>query len=92
MKKVTIFGATGGIGRHAVRHALEKGYEVVAYVRNPGKVKEEHPRLTMVKGELTDADMAQIATLDTGRSTIIDPDNIETARWMSSLVYPELQK
>ena len=40
MKNV-ILGATGGIGRHAVRHALEKGYEVVAYVRNPHKMSME---------------------------------------------------
>lgn len=53
-KKIIIFGATGGIGRHAVRHALEKGYEVVAYVRNPSKIKIEHPKLTVAKGELTD--------------------------------------
>ena len=52
--KIVIFGATGGIGRHAVRHALEKGYEVVAYVRNPQKMSMEHPRLTITKSVLTD--------------------------------------
>ena len=52
--KIIIFGATGGIGHHAVRHALEKGYEVVAYVRSPQKMKMEHPRLTIAKGVLTD--------------------------------------
>ena len=40
--KIIIFGATGGIGHHAVRHALEKGYEVVAYVRSPQKMTMEH--------------------------------------------------
>ena len=52
--KIIIFGATGGIGHHAVRHALEKGYEVVAYVRSPQKMTMEHPQLTIAKGVLTD--------------------------------------
>lgn len=52
--KVIIFGATGGIGRHAVKHALDAGYEVVAYVRSPQKIEVTDPRLTVVKGELND--------------------------------------
>lgn len=30
---VIIFGAAGGIGRHAVKHALAKGYQVTTYLR-----------------------------------------------------------
>ena len=52
--RIVIFGATGGIGRHALQHALAKGHEVVAYARNPNKIKTKHPRLTITKGELTD--------------------------------------
>ncbi|MFP2961134.1 NAD(P)H-binding protein [Myxococcus sp. 1LA] len=33
--KIAIFGATGGIGRFVVKHALNRGHEVRAYVRNP---------------------------------------------------------
>lgn len=36
--KIAVFGATGGIGKFVVKHALEKGYEVNAYVRNPQKI------------------------------------------------------
>lgn len=32
---VIIFGASGGIGKWAVKHALAKGYNVTAYLRNP---------------------------------------------------------
>ncbi|HGL6717979.1 TPA: NmrA family NAD(P)-binding protein [Burkholderia contaminans] len=33
MKKVCIIGASGKLGRYMVRHALERGYEVVAVCR-----------------------------------------------------------
>lgn len=35
---VLIFGAAGGIGRHAVKHALAKGYQVTAYLRDKNAV------------------------------------------------------
>jgi uncharacterized protein YbjT (DUF2867 family) len=35
-----ILGATGGIGRHLVRLALERGHFVTAYVRSPQKIGE----------------------------------------------------
>ena len=35
---LTVFGATGGVGRHVVRQALDRGDRVVAYVRNPAKL------------------------------------------------------
>ena len=36
--KVAVFGATGGIGSQIVRFALQKNYQVHAYVRNPDKM------------------------------------------------------
>ena len=52
--RVIIFGATGGIGKWVLKHALEKGHEVTAYVRNPSKITVEHERLNVVKGEISD--------------------------------------
>ncbi|MCH1948168.1 NAD(P)H-binding protein [Enterocloster sp. OA13] len=51
---VTIFGATGGIGKWAMKHALERGYEVRAFVRNPAKVTASNDNLKVVQGELND--------------------------------------
>lgn len=49
---VLIFGATGGIGKWAVKHARERGYNVTVYVRNAAKIKDE--TLHVVEGEITD--------------------------------------
>ncbi len=51
---VTIFGAAGGIGRFAVKHALKNGYEVRAFVRNPSKLKISDKNLKVVQGEIND--------------------------------------
>lgn len=53
--KMTVFGATGGIGGHVVRQALDAGHEVTAVVRDPARFDVTHPALevTTVSG-LTD--------------------------------------
>jgi putative NADH-flavin reductase len=53
--KVTVFGATGKIGRLVVADLLAGGHEVTAYARNPAKVGSAGPRLSTVAGELSDA-------------------------------------
>ncbi|MDR2921248.1 MAG: NAD(P)H-binding protein [Tannerella sp.] len=52
--KVAIFGAAGSIGKHAVWHALDKGYQVKAYVRDTSKLMLEHENLTIIQGEIND--------------------------------------
>ena len=52
--KVTVFGATGGVGREVVTQALDRGDHVTAYVRNLAKLDLAHPNLTVITGELTD--------------------------------------
>ncbi len=37
-----------------VKHALDRGHEVRAYVRNPDKLQMQDGRLTVIRGELTD--------------------------------------
>jgi putative NADH-flavin reductase len=50
--KLFILGATGGIGQHLLRLALEHGHEVTAYVRSPRKISVTHERLKVVQGDL----------------------------------------
>jgi uncharacterized protein YbjT (DUF2867 family) len=51
---VTVFGATGQIGRLVVGDLLAGGHDVTAYVRNPAKLGHSDPRLVTVIGELSD--------------------------------------
>ena len=53
--RVAIFGATGRTGRHLVRQALERGYEVVAFARDPGRLGFSHERVVVVGGDVLDA-------------------------------------
>jgi putative NADH-flavin reductase len=59
--KLTVFGATGGVGREVLTQALDAGHHVTAYVRNPAKLSLTHPNLTVVTGELTDDEAVQRA-------------------------------
>lgn len=52
--KIAIFGAAGGIGKFAVKHALDKGYQVNAYLRDKSKLTLEHENLIVVQGEIND--------------------------------------
>ena len=66
---VTVFGATGGIGRHVVDQLLGAGHTVTAYVRNPAKLTVTHQNLTIVEGPLDDA--AGIARAVAGTDAVI---------------------
>lgn len=51
---VTVFGATGKIGRLVVAALLQAGRHVTVYVRNPAKLDISGPNLTVVQGVLAD--------------------------------------
>lgn len=49
--RLTVFGATGRTGVPLVQQALDRGHEVVAFVRSPGKLTIEDSTLTVVEGD-----------------------------------------
>ncbi|MEW1634878.1 SDR family oxidoreductase [Streptomyces sp. NPDC093801] len=54
--KITVFGATGGVGREVVRQALAAGHEVTAVVRDPARLEvsaQDRLRVAVV-ADLTD--------------------------------------
>jgi putative NADH-flavin reductase len=61
VKKIVVFGASGGTGRHIAEQALEAGYEVTAFVRSPEKLGIKHPNLTIFQGDVIDAEKVEQA-------------------------------
>jgi uncharacterized protein YbjT (DUF2867 family) len=53
-RKILIVGATGGTGRQLVAQALERGFAVTALVRDPARLRIDHPQLTVVRGDVLD--------------------------------------
>lgn len=53
--RLTILGATGGIGRLLLPLALEQGHEVTAFARSPEKITQTNSNLRVVGGNLFDA-------------------------------------
>lgn len=56
-----MFGATGGLGQHVVRAALEGGHSVRAHARSPHKLEIEHEQLSVIEGDLSDEDSVREA-------------------------------
>ncbi len=61
---IAVFGASGAIGKLLVKKALNDGYKVKAYVRNPKKIDFSHPNLMVVKGELNEYEKMENFTSD----------------------------
>jgi uncharacterized protein YbjT (DUF2867 family) len=60
--KMTVFGATGGIGGHLVRQALDAGHKVTAVVRDRARFDVRHPALEVVTVPgLTDPEVLRCA-------------------------------
>ena len=59
-----VFGATGSIGRELVRQALDLGYRVSAFVRDPAKLDIEHPELRVFAGNALEPASVEAAMRD----------------------------
>lgn len=56
MTTIALFGATGKTGRRVLDRALAAGHDVRALVRDPAKLTSSDPRLTVITGDVLDAD------------------------------------
>jgi hypothetical protein len=61
--KVCIVGASGKLGKYMARHALDRGYEVVAVCREQsiGKLEEFRGQITIVPGPTNESDVIRKA-------------------------------
>ncbi|MDX2706553.1 SDR family oxidoreductase [Streptomyces sp. PA03-6a] len=66
---VTVFGATGGIGRQIVRQALAAGHRVTAVVRDPARLPVTGSGLEVVTASLTDPEPLRAAVA--GRDAVL---------------------
>ncbi|MGW3127229.1 NAD(P)-dependent oxidoreductase [Streptomyces sp. NPDC001123] len=66
---LTVFGATGGIGREIVRQALASGHRVTAVVRAPARLTVTGSGLEVVRADLTDPEVIRPAL--TGRNAVL---------------------
>jgi putative NADH-flavin reductase len=66
---IVIYGATGEVGSHVVREALDRGHHVFAVSRHPETIDSTHPNLTPVEGDLLDKE--SIAGIVTGKDVVI---------------------
>ena len=65
--KLTIFAATGGIGRQVLEQALAAGHDVTAVVRNPKKLSR---RVRTVTADLAAADLAVLESSVAGADAV----------------------
>ena len=61
MTQILVTGASGFIGRHVVNAAVERGYEVVALVRNRVTFGEPPPQVASIEGDVRDPKAVQYA-------------------------------
>ncbi len=69
--RITVFGATGGTGRHVVEQALGAGHQVVAVVRDPARLPvPAADGLTVVTARLDDQESVERAV--DGADAVVD--------------------
>jgi putative NADH-flavin reductase len=69
--KVTIFAATGGIGRQLLEQAVAAGHDVTAVVRNPQRLSEYAGRVRIVTADLGSADAAALEPAVQGADAVL---------------------
>ena len=84
--RLLIFGATGGTGRNAVSQALEKGYHITAFVRDPTALAIKNKNLTLIQGNVLNLKDVQEAVK--GQDIVISVlgNKTKDALWKSSTI------
>lgn len=81
--RVLIAGATGTVGQHVIRQALDRGHEITAIARRPEALSIEHPHLRTVAADILDPDAVE-PLLD-GVDAVISTVGIGTSKQPTTL-------
>ncbi|SDM85262.1 NAD(P)H-binding [Psychrobacillus sp. OK028] len=66
---IIVFGASGGVGKHFTKLALDNGHNVTAFVRSPSKLDLKHERLAIIQGDAFDKEAVKSAIV--GKDAVI---------------------
>ena len=69
--RLTIFAATGGIGRHLLDQAVAAGHDVTAVARNPRNLSGPAERMRVVTADLATADPAVLESAVDGADAVL---------------------
>jgi putative NADH-flavin reductase len=69
--RLTIFAATGGIGRHLLDQAVAAGHDVTAVARNPKNLPSRAGQVRVVTADLAVADPAVLASAVDGADAVL---------------------
>jgi uncharacterized protein len=67
--RITVFGATGNVGRRIALEALRRGHEVTGVVRDPAAVETPDPRIRLARGDATSAE--SVASVVKGSDAVV---------------------
>ncbi|HEY6284905.1 MAG TPA: NAD(P)H-binding protein, partial [Ktedonobacteraceae bacterium] len=67
--KIVIFGAAGATGRIVVERALAQGHEVTAFDRHTAPLTIQHPKLTLIQGDIFNSSQVEAAIV--GQDAVI---------------------
>jgi len=81
--KITIFGASGRTGILTVYQALDKGYQVTAFARNPTTVTIQHKNLIVIQGDILD--YAKVKQAIEGQEVVISALGVESKKFTTVL-------
>jgi len=73
MKKIVLIGASGFVGSAILNEALDRGYNVIAVVRHPDKIKTVHQRLIVKQIDASSA--YNVAEVCKGADAVISSYN-----------------
>lgn len=84
MEKIVLIGASGFVGSAILAEALERGFQVIAVVRNPDKVTLRHPNLEIMQADVSSVDV--VGKVCKGIKTVVSAYN---PGWHNPDIYEE---